>query len=49
MWFLFVEIFLLIAVSFLVGSGATVLALRMVLPATDNKPSVDGATSEVGA
>jgi hypothetical protein len=36
MWFLFFEICFLIGLSFLIGSGATALALRMLLPATDN-------------
>lgn len=49
MWFLFFEIFLLLGASFLVGSGATVLVLRRVLPATDNLPSAGGVTSEVSA
>ena len=46
MWFLFFEIFFLIGISFLVGSGVTALALRMLLPAADNRPQPD-ATAEV--
>ena len=46
MWFLFFEICFLIGLSFLVGSGATALALRMVLPPTDNDgPHTGGATT----
>lgn len=36
MWFLFVEIFFLISVSFLLGSAITTLALRMFLRGSDN-------------
>ena len=36
MWFLFVEIFFLISLSFLLGAGITSLALRMFLRGTDN-------------
>ena len=46
MWFLFFEIFFLIGLSFLLGSGATALALRMLLPAADDRPRPD-ATAEV--
>lgn len=36
MWFLFVEIFFLITLSFFVGAGLTALALRLFLRGIDN-------------
>jgi hypothetical protein len=46
MWFLFVEIFFLIALSFFVGAGLTALALRIVLRTADNEaPSTSEVTS----
>ena len=36
MWFLFVEIFFLITLSFFLGAGVTALALRIFLRTTDN-------------
>ncbi len=44
MWFLFVEIFFLITLSFVAGAGLTALALRIVLRSTDNETT---STSEV--
>ncbi len=46
MWFLLLEIFLLITVSFFAGAGVTALSLRMLFPAADNEgPETSGATS----
>lgn len=46
MWFLLVEILVLITLSFFAGAGLTALALRMLLPGTDNElPKTEGATS----
>jgi hypothetical protein len=44
MWFLFVEIFFLITLSFFVGAGVAALALRIVLRGTDKETT---STSEV--
>ena len=44
MWFLFVEIFFLITLSFFAGAGVTALALRIVLRNADNETT---STSEV--
>jgi hypothetical protein len=45
-WFLFVEIFVLVAISFLVGAGITSLALRMFLKTTDSPaPDAEGLSS----
>lgn len=46
MWFMFFEIFVLIALSFLVGSGATALGIRTLLRDTD---TVASETDEVKA
>ena len=46
MWFLFVEIFFLITLSFFVGAGVTALALRTFLRSTDNGTT---STSEVAS
>jgi hypothetical protein len=40
MWFLFVEIFVLVAISFFIGAGLTHVALRIFLKTTD-KPTPD--------
>lgn len=47
MWFLFLEILVLITVSFFAGAGVTALSLRMLLPGSDNEVPAepDGATS----
>ncbi len=46
MWFLLVEIFVLITVSFFAGAGLTALSLRMLLPGADNElPETEGASS----
>jgi len=46
MWFLLVEIFVLITVSFFAGAGLTALSLRMLLPGSDNElPETEGASS----
>jgi len=37
MWFLFVEIFFLITLSFFAGAAITALALRIVLRTADNQ------------
>ncbi len=42
MWFLFVEIFFLITLSFFAGSGITALALRIFLRGTDNQINPTG-------
>lgn len=42
MWFLFVEIFFLIALSFCVGAGVTALALRILLRSSDNAANNTG-------
>ena len=42
MWFLLVEIFVLITVSFFAGAGLTALSLRMLLRGADNE--VGGAS-----
>ena len=42
MWFLFVEIFFLITLSFFLGAGITVLALRILLRGTDNQTTSTG-------
>ena len=44
MWFLFVEIFFLVTLSFFAGAGVTAVALRIVLRTTDNETT---STSEV--
>ena len=44
MWFLFVEIFFLISLSFLLGAGVTALGLRIFLRGSDNDTN---RTSEV--
>ena len=46
MWFLFVEIFFLIALSFFLGSGLTALALRILLRSADNPTD---STAEVAS
>jgi hypothetical protein len=46
MWFLFVEIFFLITLSFLAGAGVTALALRVVLRTAGNEKT---STSEVAS
>ena len=47
MWFLFFEIFFLLGLSFLIGSGVTALALRMLLPSADHRSRPADATTEV--
>ena len=42
MWFLFVEIFFLLAVSFLTGAGLTRLALKVVLKSPEAHASDAG-------
>ena len=42
MWFLFVEIFFLITLSFLLGAGVTALALRIVLKSSDKETNPTG-------
>lgn len=42
MWFLFVEIFFLITLSFFVGAGLTALALRLFLGSVDNETNPTG-------
>ncbi len=42
MWFLFVEIFFLITISFFVGAGLTAVALRIFLKSTDNESNPTG-------
>jgi len=42
MWFLFVEIFFLITLSFFLGAGVTALVLRIVLRSTDNETTSTG-------
>jgi hypothetical protein len=42
MWFLFVEIFFLITLSFFLGAGVTALALRIVLRSTDKSTTSTG-------
>jgi hypothetical protein len=42
MWFLFVEIFFLITLSFFAGAGLTALALRIVLRSVDTKSNPTG-------
>lgn len=37
MWFLFVEVFFLIATSFFLGAAVTSLALRIFLRSSDNQ------------
>jgi hypothetical protein len=37
MWFLFVEIFFLISISFALGAGLTALVLRLVLRAAETE------------
>lgn len=37
MWFLFVEIFFLIALAFFVGAGVTAVALRLLVRGADNE------------
>lgn len=45
MWFLFVEIFFLIALSFFLGGGVTTLAVRILLRGTDNETQSTEVTS----
>lgn len=47
MWFLFVEIFFLITISFFLGAGLTALALRIFLRGSDNQ--VGNSTGEVAS
>jgi len=42
MWFLFLEIFFLIALSFTAGAGVTALALRLVFKTPDSLASDEG-------
>ena len=42
MWFLFVEIFFLITLSFLLGAGVTALALRIFLKSSDKETNSTG-------
>ena len=42
MWFMFFEIFVLIALSFLVGSGITALGIRILLRDTDKVATETG-------
>lgn len=42
MWFLFVEIFVLITTSFFLGAGVTALVLRMFLRGSDNEADTAG-------
>ena len=42
MWFLFVEVFFLISLSFLLGAGVAALALRIFLRGTDNETKGTG-------
>jgi hypothetical protein len=42
MWFLFVEIFFLITLSFFLGAGLTAAALRIFLKSADNTTNPTG-------
>jgi hypothetical protein len=42
MWFLFVEIFFLITMSFFLGAGVTALALRILLRGSDKEATSAG-------
>ena len=42
MWFLFLEIFLLITLSFAAGAGLTALGLRLFFKTPDNLSSDEG-------
>jgi hypothetical protein len=44
MWFLFVEIFFLITLSFLLGAGVTAVALRIFLKSADKTDSSSEVT-----
>ena len=42
MWFLFVEIFLLISLSFAAGAGLTAIGLRLLFKTPDSLASDEG-------